>query len=94
MKKMSVDEEVAKTLASLDNVKRGEVGVHFEQMLLQKVAFLPTRETSWVLKFSAAAMLLMALANGLLLFTTNASKDELDLSTSMLYQGIDYTEFE
>lgn len=97
MKEMKLDNEIEKTLSSLDKVDKPTLGADFDEALLHKVSFLPKSSTgmNW-LKFSAAAMLLMTLVNVLLLVNWNAvdSHTEEELSSGVIYEGIDYTEFE
>ncbi|MEM0940500.1 MAG: hypothetical protein AAF600_17065 [Bacteroidota bacterium] len=91
-----MNEEIEKTLASLDHVKKATLGSDFDKKVAQKIAFLPKYSTTRWLKFIAAAMLLMALINGILLMNSysNHLDIEADLSSHMLYQAMDYTEFE
>ncbi len=97
MKRTNLNNEIEKTLASWDKVERSVLNSDFDEELHQKVAFLSRYETGskW-LKYSIAAMLLMALINGVLLMTwnTNMENNETQISSSLLYEPIDYTEFE
>ncbi|MEM6738201.1 MAG: hypothetical protein AAGC64_09710 [Bacteroidota bacterium] len=91
-----MNEEIEKTLASLDHVKKATLGSDFDKELAQKIAFLPKNSAPRWLKLIAAAMLLMALINVILIMNSYSSdlNTEADLSSQMLYQAIDYTGFE
>ena len=96
MKKMNLSEEVEKTLSSFDDMQRASLDANFDEELAQKVAFLPRNSAMQWLRYSAAAMILMTLINGILLMSSYSDSPDptSDLSSSMLYQAIDYTEFE
>ena len=67
------DNEIEKTLASLDNVERAKAPKEFTSELLQKVRFLRDAYDPWYnrLKYGIAAMIVLALINGYLLLNSN-----------------------
>ena len=93
-------DEVEKTLESLDNLQRAEVRGSFEKELMQKVSFLQKPAGVKWLRYSAAAMIVMALLNfGALMTGYSEVEVQSDQATEFvdngfLYESMDYLEFE
>ena len=95
MKRMNLNEEVEKTLSSLDSIESVNVSEEFEKKLNQKIAFLPKSESSRWLRYSIAAMITLAIVNGIVLIDSFSSGEvEQEISHNILFEVIDTTEFE
>jgi len=94
------DNEIEKTLASLDNIERAKVSKEFTSELLQKVRFLKGAYDPWHnrLKYGIAAMITLALINGYVLFNTdwlsNSEETQIEALANEWYNESDLIEYD
>ena len=85
-----MDDEIEKTLNSLQGLSKATPGEGFESELLQKLSFLPEQRT-WLryLRYGVAAMIVLGLTNIFALFSVFSSSGNEDLSSEITTEFLD-----
>jgi len=80
------NEQIIKTLKSLDQLKRAEAPEGFSKELFQKIRFISQDYDKWNsrLKYGVAAMIAMIIINGFILIRSNGLESNSEVHLSYL----------
>jgi len=85
-----MDDEIEKTLNSLQGIHRASASEDFEEQLQQKLSF-PPEQNSWLryLRYGVAAMIILGLTNVFALLSVFSNKEADDLSGEITTEFLD-----
>lgn len=98
MSTRSNNDEIERTLSALENLKSAEPSEGFDDRLFARLASIhPERADKWLpwIKWSVAALLVLSITNGIMIFQQRQTSDELLVSElwTQADDGSDYLDY-